>query len=248
MKKQINPNIKAHLIRGAIYVLLLLAVCAIPFALSQGRNRGIARHSVSKPKAAVAVRGKAAAHCRALAVAPRAPDLSSWSIVANYPLTSESVACTSDGAFGYCMGGLDGVNSVPTNQFNKYDPVNNTWTALAPIPTAFYAGAAVYAPNTNRIYVFGGVDSNNTVLATVQIYDVASDNWLPNGAPMPDPAGRFLLRRSIIPAMAGSMSLAGLMPPSTNRPTPGRTIRSTTRGTRRLRRFPCPWAAPATAL
>src|SRR5581483_7248104 len=160
----------------------------------------------------------------------------------------ESVACTSDGAFGYCMGGLDGVNSVPTNQLNKYDPVNNTWTALAPIPTAFYGGAAVYAPNTNRIYVFGGVDSNNTVLATVQIYDVASDNWLPNGAPMPDPAGRFLLRRSIIPAMAGSMSLAGLMPPSTNRPTPGRTIRSTTRGTRRLRRFPCPWGAPATAL
>ena len=39
MKKQINPTIKAHLIRGAFYLLLLLAVCAIPFALAQ-RNRG----------------------------------------------------------------------------------------------------------------------------------------------------------------------------------------------------------------
>ena len=38
MKKQINPTIKAHLIRGAFYLLLLLAVCAIPFALAQ-RNR-----------------------------------------------------------------------------------------------------------------------------------------------------------------------------------------------------------------
>src|SRR5437899_4920169 len=35
MKKQINPNLKAHLIRGALYLLLMLAVCAIPLALAQ---------------------------------------------------------------------------------------------------------------------------------------------------------------------------------------------------------------------
>jgi len=35
MKKQINPTIKAHLVRSAFYVLLLLAVCVIPFALAQ---------------------------------------------------------------------------------------------------------------------------------------------------------------------------------------------------------------------
>src|SRR5262245_31188860 len=35
MKKQINPTIKAHLVRGAFYLLLLVAVCAIPFALAQ---------------------------------------------------------------------------------------------------------------------------------------------------------------------------------------------------------------------
>jgi hypothetical protein len=35
MKKQINPSIKAHLLRGAFYLLLLLAVSVIPFALSQ---------------------------------------------------------------------------------------------------------------------------------------------------------------------------------------------------------------------
>src|SRR6266404_5002755 len=39
MKKQINPTIKAHLIRGAFYLLLLIAFCAIPFALAQ-RNVG----------------------------------------------------------------------------------------------------------------------------------------------------------------------------------------------------------------
>ena len=35
MKKQINPNVKAHLIRGVFYLLLLLAVSLIPFALAQ---------------------------------------------------------------------------------------------------------------------------------------------------------------------------------------------------------------------
>ena len=44
MKKQINPSLKAHLIRGAFYLLLLLAVCAIPFALAQrhATNRSVA--------------------------------------------------------------------------------------------------------------------------------------------------------------------------------------------------------------
>ena len=46
MKKQINPTIKAHLIRSAFYLLLLLGVCAIPFALAQ---RNAARQSMGKP-------------------------------------------------------------------------------------------------------------------------------------------------------------------------------------------------------
>jgi hypothetical protein len=41
MKKQINPH-QAHLIRSAFYLLLLLGVCTIPFALAQSRSRGTA--------------------------------------------------------------------------------------------------------------------------------------------------------------------------------------------------------------
>ena len=47
MKKQIHPTIKAHLLRGAFYLLLLLAVCAIPFALAQSRSRGTNDRSVA---------------------------------------------------------------------------------------------------------------------------------------------------------------------------------------------------------
>src|SRR5438067_274245 len=48
MKKQVNPTIKAYLIRGAFYLLLLLAVCAIPFALAQHN----AKRSMSSPAVA----------------------------------------------------------------------------------------------------------------------------------------------------------------------------------------------------
>ena len=43
MKKQNNQSIKAHLIRSALYVLLLVAICVIPFALAQrtATNRSI---------------------------------------------------------------------------------------------------------------------------------------------------------------------------------------------------------------
>ena len=47
MKKQINPTIKAHLIRSAFYVILLLAVCVIPFALAQ---RNTTKRSPARPK------------------------------------------------------------------------------------------------------------------------------------------------------------------------------------------------------
>src|SRR5438552_5914763 len=51
MKKQINPTIKAYLIRGAFYLLLFLGVCAIPFALAQSRSRGTSKQSTQFPKA-----------------------------------------------------------------------------------------------------------------------------------------------------------------------------------------------------
>src|SRR6266478_5696519 len=35
MKKQINPTIRAHLIRGAFYLVLFLAAYAIPFTVAQ---------------------------------------------------------------------------------------------------------------------------------------------------------------------------------------------------------------------
>ena len=62
MKKQINPTIKAHLIRGAFYLLLLVAVCAIPFALAQ---RNAPKRPTANPASKAKVSKSAASQLRA---------------------------------------------------------------------------------------------------------------------------------------------------------------------------------------
>src|SRR5438874_11996407 len=47
MKKQINPSIKAQILRSAFILLSLVAVGVIPFALAQSRSRGTAKRSVA---------------------------------------------------------------------------------------------------------------------------------------------------------------------------------------------------------
>ena len=200
MKKQIGPATKAHLLRGAFY-LFGLAICAMPFALAQrntARPRSaanLAAGGMQRDAPASLVGAKAP---RELAGAPRSlgemlidvpqvPNLSSWTIVAPYPLVSDSVGVTSDGRLAYAAGG--GVpGPAPTNSFNAYDPVLNTWTALLDVPTPFYYAPAVYAAITNSIYIFGGIDINGSLLAVTQIYNITNGTWT-TGAPMPD--GRY---------------------------------------------------------
>ena len=85
----------------------------------------------------------------------------------------------------------------------RYDPVANSWTPLANVTIGFYDAGIAYAANTNKIYVFGGLDPNFSVLATTQIYDIASNTWT-MGAPMPDAAGRYFQPQSIMRATARS--------------------------------------------
>src|SRR3954447_11771319 len=47
MKKQNNDNIRAHFIRSVLCVLLLLAVCVMPFALAQSRSHRDTRVSAA---------------------------------------------------------------------------------------------------------------------------------------------------------------------------------------------------------
>ena len=76
MKSQIHRTMKAHLLRVAFYLLLLLAVCAIPFALAQSRSRGTATRSKARASPAsefLTTSNAAAAPAIAVSVIPPIP-------------------------------------------------------------------------------------------------------------------------------------------------------------------------------
>ena len=75
MKKQIRPAVKAYLIRGAFYLVLLLGVSAIPFALAQrnATNRGAAKPTSSPPVVPQFGSGRLGARLLVAPSPPRAP-------------------------------------------------------------------------------------------------------------------------------------------------------------------------------
>jgi hypothetical protein len=161
MKKQINPTIKAHLLRTAFILLPLLAVCVIPFALAQ---RGIGKRSM----------------------VPTGTCPTPWQLIADMPLDLYGAAVATDGTFVYAAGGYSFSFPGTVNVFNRYDPVTDTWTPLEPIPTGSSMASAVYYPPTNTIYVFGGSEADSgAVYNLTQIYDIASNTWSA-GPTMPD--------------------------------------------------------------
>ena len=93
----------------------------------------------------------------------------------------------SDGTYGYEGGGYSFSVGDNINNFARFHPGANTWTALSPVPDLNNGEAsAVYAPNVNKIFVFGGEEITfATVVNTTRIYDIGSDTWS-TGASMPD--------------------------------------------------------------
>src|SRR5437764_562430 len=75
MKKQIRPAVKAYLLRGAFYLVLLLGVSAIPFVLAQRNvtNRETAKPTSSLPAVPQLTSGRLGAHIMLAPPLSRAP-------------------------------------------------------------------------------------------------------------------------------------------------------------------------------
>ena len=86
---------------------------------------------------------------------------------------------------------------TPINNAFEYDPVNDSWKALAPMPTK--RGAAVAATVAGKMYVIGGATTApgatnpsihptvaQRVLSTVEEYDPQTNTWRTRD-PMPTP-------------------------------------------------------------
>ena len=103
----------------------------------------------------------------------------SWSNISSLPRALEGPAAASFGSYIYVMGGHEfdvwNDSGVVNNNY-RYDPVANSYTSRAGLPTAV-ADAGIAVAN-NRIYLFGGiVNSSGTPTSSVQEYDPSSNTW-----------------------------------------------------------------------
>jgi Kelch motif/Galactose oxidase, central domain len=121
------------------------------------------------------------------------------------------------------------VAGIANNSLYRYDPVANTWTNLASMPTALYDGGIAYAANLNKVYVFGGYDGSN-IFNNTQIYDIATDSWSV-GAPLPD--ARFFPSALYYSGNGKIYVITDSIPVSRNRVRRGSMTRSLTLGTPR---------------
>lgn len=107
-----------------------------------------------------------------------------------------------DGKF-YVVGGIHNASGV-----YAYDPVTDTWTTAASIPTAVWFSTFSISDDGDYIYSIGGGGGYGSWPATnaVQIYDPAANAW---GMETPLPAAYGTNASDIIPGAGTAMSAGG---------------------------------------
>src|SRR6266496_2516279 len=193
MKKQTDPNIKAHLLRGVLYLLLVVAVCAIPFAVAE-RNTiklgnpalrpviagtSAAANSIPNYNLSMPAGTPTPTPCGGPAAWQPGPDQPPARYAFQAALGTDNML--------YAAGGQT-ADAVPTlyNQVSRYDYTTNTWSNVAPLPVAL--GQGTIGAWNGKIYVAGGFIGGTSVTNALRIYDIASNTWT-SGANMPTSPG-----------------------------------------------------------
>ena len=148
MKKQINPSIKAPFIRGVFYLLLLIALCAIPFALAE-RNTT----KPGKPSLRPVIVGISAAadsvqkHDLSMPAGSPTPTPTCGGPAAWQPGPPQPPARYAfQAALGtdnllYVAGGQSAdATPILYDQVSRYDNTTNTWSNVAPLPVPLGPG------------------------------------------------------------------------------------------------------------
>src|SRR5947207_2587048 len=167
MKKQTNSKIKAHLVRGAFYLLVLVAIGLIPFALGQ-------RTTTKQSAVAVPL---------LLGSAPVSPLSGS-----DAPFTFDNTSSLNTARYFHTATLLPngkvlvagGYNNSYLTSAELYDPASGSWSATGSLTTARYAHTATLLPN-GKVLVAGGYN-NSGYLTSAELYDPASGSWSATGS------------------------------------------------------------------
>ena len=121
------------------------------------------------------------------------PASNTWTQLAPMPTGRTGLAAAVVGDSIYAIGGRSAPDGPctggPMDTVQRYDITTNTWTTVAPLPTARSDTGAI--AHGGKIYVFGGCTLGaSTASSEVDIYDPATNTWS-TGAPMPTPRAGF---------------------------------------------------------
>src|SRR6266536_2074026 len=161
MKKQISSNVKAHLLRGAFYLLLLVTVAVIPFALGQ----------------------RAATKQSTVATMPIGDDPASetWSVTGSLTIARYEHTATLLASGKVIVAGGFGV-STNLATAELYDPVSGMWTPTAFLLTTARREHTATLLSNGKVLVTGGVGVSAS-LASTELYNPGSGIWTLTGSP-----------------------------------------------------------------
>ncbi len=158
MKKHINLSIEAYLLQGAFYSLLLLAACAISFALAQenSANHGGAKHAtLAKPGKQLTNKADSTAQrFTPTASADAAPPGHASKPLVQTPRTETPVSLSATGTSNLCPEG---------------------WNTSTTGPPERYRGGA--CTDGTFVYVYGGSDSGANYLNDLWRWNPATETW-----------------------------------------------------------------------
>ncbi|HJT22946.1 MAG TPA: kelch repeat-containing protein, partial [bacterium] len=108
------------------------------------------------------------------------PATNSWSTKVPMPTARQGLAVGVVNGILYALGGIGiahggGSGSVYLNTVEAYNPATNSWSTMAPMPTARY-GLSVAVMN-GILYAVGGWNFSSGLLNTVETYDPATNSW-----------------------------------------------------------------------
>lgn len=83
----------------------------------------------------------------------------------------------------------DAIQSTPSAVLEIYNVANDSWASAASMPEPLsYIGSTVYDSQTQKLFVFGGMDVNDNVVDTVFVYDTQTNTWSSLPEPVPQAA------------------------------------------------------------